>query len=160
MPRVYKNIQEDKNTYADAGFDIMPIQLTSGNIVVFKDIEIPFEDDLVQQLLKQYDSDDWQENALPLFGKYYDSIGYRFAETASDSSPEKTTKLVLDEQTRKRLSTWRVEMDFNDGYLRISPFDITFPYSFYSADLLDKYANGIVEAMKEGKLIEEDDLNA
>ena len=160
MARVYKNIQEDKNAYAGAGFDIMPIELTGGNIVVFKDIEIPFDDDLVQGLIRQYDSQDWQDNALPRFGKYYDSIGYHFAEIASDETAEKVKRLILDETTQKRLSTWRLEMDFVDGYLRISPFDVTFPYSFYACSLLDKYASDIIESMKENGLIKEDELDA
>lgn len=160
MAKVYKNATTDKMDYANVGFDIMPISVTGGNVVVFKDIKIPFEDSLIQSLVKQYDSDDWQSNALPLFKKYYDSIGYKFAEIASDESAKKVKRLKITNKTKERLCTWRVEMDFDDGYLRMSPFDITFPYSFYGADALDEYAGEIVEELKSKGIIEESELDA
>lgn len=153
MPYVYKNIASDKNQYAMDGWDIMPIDLTHGNIVAFKDITIPFEDEMVQELIKQYESDDWQKYALSMFKKYFDSIGYTFTSVLNADTGERHIRIGLDDQTRQRLCTWRVEMDFNDGYLRLSPFDVTFPYSFYNKKLLDRYAPDIVESLKKGKMI-------
>ena len=155
MAYVYKNIAKDANAYAEDGWDIMPINLTGGNVVVFKDIRIPFADELVQQLIKQYESPDWQKHAMGIksFADYYGKIGYTFSRVHNADTGEKVIRMDMTDEAREHLSSWRVELDFTDGYLRISPFDITFPYSFYNRKMLDKYASDIIESAKERKLI-------
>jgi len=155
MAYVYKNAVDDKNLYAKDGWDIMPINLTGGNVIVFKDIKIPFTDPMVQELIKQYETPDWQKYAMgnKQFADYYEKIGYRFSEIHNADTGSKRYEMKLTDEAREHLSTWRVEMDFSDGYLRISPFDITFPYSFYNKKLLDRYAGEIVESAKGNNLI-------
>ena len=156
MAEVYKNTATDINAYAEDGWDLMPINLTGGQFVAFKEIEIPFEDEFVQGLLGQYDSNAFQEVALKIehISKYYDRIGFRFDDVYDDSSGKTEKRLRVDDDTKRKLCTWRVEIDLSDGYIRLSPFDVAFPYSFYNKALLERYAGGIVESLLGKGLIE------
>lgn len=156
MTNVYKNATNDKNAYAEDGWDISLASVTIGDATVFKGIRIPFEDDMVQGLIKQYNSEEFQNVALKIgsVSKYYESIGYKFEEIYNDLSGKKEKRLILDEATKEKLCSWRIEMNFSDGYLRLSPYDMAFPYAFYNESLLRKYADDIVNGAIRKGLVE------
>jgi len=159
MYNVYRMTSSDPNKLAAEGWDLLPPSITGGVIVAFKDVHIPFEDPLVANLLKEYDSEAWQSCALDgkkakIDPKYYEEIGYRFERVYDELTNKTFKRMILDDKAKDALGTWRVEADYSSNELRLTPLDISFPYFFPNAKVLDRYAPEIIGRLKSLGLIE------
>ena len=158
MYQAYELTSKDPNKLATEKWDIIPIQITGGTIIVFKDIKIPFDDPLVANLLKQYNSEKWQSCALDkkkakINPKYYEGIGYCFERVYDNDTNKYVKRMILSDKAKDSLCTWRIEADYSTMQLSMTPLDLSFPYCFSNADVLDKYAPELMERLKAIKLI-------
>lgn len=138
--KVYYNKLEDLNPYGQEQWLVMNPEMSSGAFIIFKQITLPFDSQLVQQLIKTYNSQQYQEYTLVKAKSFYENY---FKNIYLDFVKDETTGYYIlntaNDDTKKVLCTWRVELDTTDPdhLFRLSPFDFTYPNPIYAAKLID-----------------------
>ncbi len=137
--KLYYNKVDNLSPYGELQWQVMNPEMSSGSLIIFKQITLPFEHKYVQKLIDVYNSPSYQDYTLNkakrFFEGYFKNIYLDFVKT--DNGYKLNTE---NESTKKALCTWRVELDTTDKdhLFRLSPFDFTYPNPIYAAKLIDK----------------------
>lgn len=141
------------------GFDYLPLEITTDEIVC-KVVKLPYESEMVQQLVEMYNSKKWQEKVLDdlLLEEEFKKIGIDF-EIFYDEDGNSQRCVVENENFMEMVSVWRLEINFSDSnLLYFTTGDSSFPYSFYGKKILDEYCGDFIKELKGKGIIEETDV--
>ncbi len=153
--KVYYNKEDDMNKYGEDQWLVMNPEMSGGALIIYKQVQVPFESELVQMLIKVYNSPEFQDATLikgkAFYDNYFKNIHLDFVKLENGSFKLNTENDI----TKQVLCTWRVELDTTDKdrLFRIAPFDFSFPIPIYAGKLIDRAEEAkkvISEAMDKG----------
>lgn len=151
---VYAAKTADPNEFAKMGWDLLPMQITGGDIVVYKWVRLRRNSKAVKALIDAYNAN--ADMIVGVNSQYLYELGLHFVEKEDERTGVRFKELALTDEAYETLCLWRLEIDMDspERYMRLHPNDFTFPNPFYPANIIEKYASKAIEGEIGKGLIE------
>lgn len=144
------------NEMARMGWDILPLSVTDGCRILYREVTIPKESELAKAAIRFYDDDRFRKIA---FGKgvpdslksYYSGLGIGFSRVYDDKSGKRVWRLNADDPGFvETVTTWRLQFALdgeNAGIFALCAQDFSFPFSYMAAETIREYASDEIGAL-------------
>lgn len=163
MGNVIYKLQDglDLNKLKEAGFDLVPgsekIDEVEGESVLVggvfvKVVPQALDSDPVKGSLNGlYNNPNWKEKMYkPNAARFFKVLGLKY---------NKKGEAVMTEKFKTVLTSWRIQIDTDDGWVGFTSADKFDQAIFYAKKVLDDYCSEDIKFMKENQIIEETEVN-
>ena len=124
-------------------FDLFP----GTDNVIFKIVPQPLESEIVQGTLKGiYNNPNWRT-------QFYDKFKDRI-KNATGLKYNKRGEAIMNDKFVATLTNWRIQIDFDDGWIGFTSADLFDQNIYYNKSVLDKFCEEIIQDLLQKDLIE------
>lgn len=159
--RIYKVKYEKRiQDFFQLGYFEMPKEIVKKDDVIFKLKKVEKDSDLVKMVLSIYNEPAWQEQNIinDEILNAYNQVGI-FFEEVYDENGEMKKVVVENDELLQMISTWRIEIDFEDKILGLTTGDMSFPYTFTNKDFIDRFCEEEINELFENGLIKIEEID-
>ena len=157
MATIYISKTEDANEYAKLGYNLsIDAMQAEGHTVVFKPIIFSRDNDIVKELIDNFNSDWNIAMRRKKMAAYFKKKGIEFECVYDDKTGNKVNRVIQNDALYSLLCNWRIEIDLSeDKFVCFTAGDYYFhlPYFCDADKAIDKYCKNEIKELLDAGLV-------